>query len=304
MSHAIAARNWSSEMILLTGAAGMGGQKILAALGGELGKVRALVRSEARAAALPPRANVEVVVADMSEPSTLGRALEGVETVLLISSGDERMAETQMRFVDAAKVAGVRRIVKFSGQEAGIGFDASAFRFTRMHDQIERHIEHSGLRWTHFRPAQFMQVYLREARSIARDGVIALPLAEVQMAPVDLVDVAGIAVGILKATDVDSVSMQITGPEALTIGQIAQILTRALGRPVTYEPLSVDERMRRLLAAGTPEIFVEALREQAIERLRRPLAAVVTGAHRRFGVKATTFAQFASRNRAAFLSAD
>lgn len=290
-------------MILLTGAAGMAGQKILAALGREPGQVRALVRSAARALVLPTLSNVEVVAADMSEPSTLGRALDGVETAVLISSGDERMAETQMRFVDAAKAAGVRRIVKFSGQEAGIGFDASAFRFTRMHDEIERHIERSGLRWTHLRPAQFMQVYLREARSIARDGVIALPLAEIQMAPVDLVDVAGIAVGILKADDVDSVSMQITGPQALTAGQIAQVLSRELGRPVTYAPLGVEERMRRLLAAGTPEIFVAALREQAVERLRRPLAAVVTSAHRRFGVEATTFAQFVARNRAAFLAA-
>jgi uncharacterized protein YbjT (DUF2867 family) len=290
-------------MILLTGAAGMAGQKILAALGRESGKVRALVRSVARAAILPPYSNVEVVAADMSEPSTLDSALEGVETVILISSGDERMAETQMRFVDAAKAAGVRRIVKFSGQEAGIGFDASAFRFTRMHGEIERHIEGSGLRWTHLRPAQFMQVYLREARSIARDGVIALPLGEIQMAPVDLVDVASIAVGIVKATDVDSVSMQITGPEALQTGQIAQILSRELGRPVAYEPLAVDERMRRLLAAGAPAVFVEALREQAIERLRHPLAAVVTSAHRRFGVEATTFARFVSRNRAAFLAA-
>ena len=290
-------------MILLTGAAGMAGQKILAALGREPGQVRALVRSAARALVLPTLSNVEVVAADMSEPSTLGRALDGVETAVLISSGDERMAETQMRFVDAAKAAGVRRIVKFSGQEAGIGFDASAFRFTRMHDEIERHIERSGLRWTHLRPAQFMQVYLREARSIARDGVIALPLAEIQMAPVDLVDVAGIAVGILKADDVDSVSMQITGPQALTAGQIAQVLSRELGRRVTYAPLGVEERMRRLLAAGTPEIFVAALREQAVERLRRPLAAVVTSAHRRFGVEATTFAQFVARNRAAFLAA-
>jgi uncharacterized protein YbjT (DUF2867 family) len=251
---------------------------------------------------LPACPGVEVVAADMSEPSTLGRALDGVETAILISSGDERMAETQMKFVDAAKAAGVRRIVKFSGQEAGIGFDASAFRFTRMHDEIERHIERSGLRWTHLRPAQFMQVYLREARSIARDGVLALPLGEIEMAPVDLVDVASIAVGIVKATHVDSVSMQVTGPEALTMNQVAQILSRELGRPVAYVPLAVEERTRRLLAGGVPEIFVDALREQAIERLRHPLAAVVTDAHRRFGVEATTFARFAARNRAAFLA--
>jgi uncharacterized protein YbjT (DUF2867 family) len=289
-------------MILLTGAAGMGGQKILAALSREPMKVRALVRNEARAGALPAYRNVEVALADMSEPSTLGRALEGIETAILISSADERMAETQMTFVDTARAAGVQRIVKFSGQEAGIGFDASAFRFTRMHEEIEHHIERSGLRWTHFRPAQFMQVYLREAVSIARDGVLALPLGGIEMAPVDLEDVANIAVGIVKATNVDSVSMQITGPETLTMTQVAHILSRELGRRVTYVPLTVEERIRRLVGSGVPQIFADALQEQATERLRHPRAAVVTNAHHRFGVGATTFATFASRNRAAFLA--
>jgi uncharacterized protein YbjT (DUF2867 family) len=77
-------------MILLTGAAGMAGQKILAAFGHESTRVRALVRSEARAGDLPAYPNVEIVTADMSVPSTLGLALDGVETVILISSGDER----------------------------------------------------------------------------------------------------------------------------------------------------------------------------------------------------------------------
>jgi uncharacterized protein YbjT (DUF2867 family) len=54
------------------------------------------------------------------------------------------------------------------------GFDPTAFRFTRMHDEIEAYIKRSGLSWTHLRPSQFMQVYLREAPSIAKAGVLEL----------------------------------------------------------------------------------------------------------------------------------
>lgn len=110
--------------------------------------VRALVRSRAKARALETLPTVEFVEGDMARPETLGAALHGVDRVLMISSSDPRMVETQCTFIDASKKAGVRHIVKFSGAESGIGFNPKAFRFTRMHAQIERYLEGSGLEWT------------------------------------------------------------------------------------------------------------------------------------------------------------
>jgi uncharacterized protein YbjT (DUF2867 family) len=139
-----------------------------------------------------------------------------------------------------------------------------------------------------------MQVYLREAASIAR-GTLALPLGDIQMAPVDVQDVARIAAKIALASDVDSMSFPITGPEALTMNEIAAILTETIGRVVSYLPLSVEERSHHLLTLGMPPVFVAALEEQAIERLRHPKAAVAIASHERFNVKPTTFREFASR---------
>jgi uncharacterized protein YbjT (DUF2867 family) len=94
-------------MILLTGAAGSAGRRILAALAQADIEVRALVRSEARQDSLPTPRGVDVIVADMSAPTTCEAALDGIDAVLLISTADEHMAQTQMSFVDAAKAAGV-----------------------------------------------------------------------------------------------------------------------------------------------------------------------------------------------------
>ena len=55
--------------------------------------------------------------------------------------------------------------MKFSGAELGV--DPKKFRFMRMHNEIEHYLENSGVAWTHLRPSQFMQVYLREAPAIA-----------------------------------------------------------------------------------------------------------------------------------------
>jgi len=73
---------------------------------------------------------VEFVEVDMFRPETLGAALHGVDRVLMISSPDPQMVETQCSFIDASKKAGVRHIVKFSGAESGVGFNPEAFRFT------------------------------------------------------------------------------------------------------------------------------------------------------------------------------
>src|SRR6266851_4412408 len=99
----------------------------------------------------------------MLRPETLDPVLDGVDRALLISSAGPEMLDTQWRFIDAARQAGVGHIVKFSGKESGIGFDPLRFRFTRMHELIEDYLEASGVAWTHLRPSQFMQVYLCEA---------------------------------------------------------------------------------------------------------------------------------------------
>ena len=92
----------------------------------------------------------------MLRPETLAEALSGVDRALLLSSPNQQMVETQSAFIDAAKNAGVRKIVKFSGLNASV---ASPFLFNRMHAEIEGHLERSGVTWTHLRPSQFMSEY-------------------------------------------------------------------------------------------------------------------------------------------------
>jgi uncharacterized protein YbjT (DUF2867 family) len=67
------------------------------------------------------------------------------------------MVETQNTFIDAAKAAGVRHVIKFSGLDAR---QDTTFPFGLMHKDIEEHLEKSGLAWTHLRPTGFMQEYL------------------------------------------------------------------------------------------------------------------------------------------------
>jgi len=287
-------------MILVTGAAGLSGSAVVRELAGNGVPVRALVHYRAKAGALEGLRHVQIVEGDMARAETLGSALEGIARVLLISSSNPQMLETQCRFIDACKTSGVAHVVKFSGKESGIGFSAQNFRFTRMHEEIERYLQESGLAWTHLRPSQFMQVYLREVPTIAAKGALLLPLEDVKLSPVDIDDIAKIAFSILVQGGHEGRAFDITGPQALSMAQIAACIGEAIGKPVRYHNVNAEDHRRALLAAGLPPFMVDALDEQAAERRRHPESRVELGTHALFGVKPTTFAEFARRHAAVF----
>src|SRR5262245_51812146 len=104
--------------ILVAAGSGLAGSAVIREFVRNRRPVRALVRSRASARAWAAFPTVELAEGDMSRPETLTGALSGVERVLLVSSPNEQMVETQTAFIDAAKKAGVRHIVKFSGLSA------------------------------------------------------------------------------------------------------------------------------------------------------------------------------------------
>src|SRR6516164_8834466 len=289
-------------MILLTGATGLAGSFITDEFVRERVPVRILVRNEAKARGLEKAPTVEIVEGDMSRPSSLGSALDGVDRVLMISAPLMDMVETQTTFIDAAKAAGVRHVIKFSGLDARRD---TTFPFGLMHKDIEERLEKSGLAWTHLRPAGFMQEYLREAPSIINDGAFYLPLGDVRLNPVDLVDVGRVAFLLLRDGGHEGEQIPVTGPEALTMAEIADRISRATERKVRYVPryvpISPDARRQALIAHGIPAEFADALDKQVEERLKGGIESQVDlSTHRLFKVKPTNFLEFAKRNAEAF----
>jgi uncharacterized protein YbjT (DUF2867 family) len=201
----------SPGMVLVTGAAGSSGSAVIREFARQNLPVRGLVRSRPKPRALEALSGVEIFEGDMARPDTLAAALRGVQRALMISSADPQMVETQCKFIDAARKAGVPYLIKFSGKESNIGFDAKRFRFTRMYEEIERYLEASGLAWTHLRPSQFMQVYLREVLTIVGQGVLLLPLENVSLSPVDQEDIAKVAAALLRSDGHQGKSYDMTG---------------------------------------------------------------------------------------------
>src|SRR5262249_48333768 len=218
-------------MILITGAGGLAGSAVIREFARNQSPVRALVRSRAKAEALAGLPNVELVEGDMQRPETLSEAFSRVDRALLISSSDLEMVKTQSAFIDAAKKAGVRHVVKLSGLKASL---TSPFMFNRMHAEIERHLERSGVAWTHLRPSQFMTEYLREVPTITHQNALFLPLEDVKLAPVAIDDIAKAVSALLRTPGHEAKRYEMTGPEALTMAEVAEQISAAVGKTVRY----------------------------------------------------------------------
>ena len=196
-------------MILITGATGTNGTEIVKLLSRSGVPCRALVRDPHKAATLTDWPGVETVQGDLTRPESLASALVGVDKALLCSSIGPDLVELQRNFIRAAKASGVHHVVKFSGMDAGVH---SEWRFLRWHGEAEKELEDSGLAFTHLQPNQFMQVYLRFQAPIASQGKFYAASRDSSVSPVDVRDIAAVAVAVLTESSHEGKKYVITGP--------------------------------------------------------------------------------------------
>ena len=284
-------------MILVTGGTGLNGKELLRVLSAKGVAVRALVRNPAKAEAIAALPNVEIVQGDMAHPETLAAGLRGVERAMLISSSDPMMLDVQTNFIDAARQAGVKHVVKLSGIMPEL---ASAFRFARMHGEIEKRLEASGMAFTHLRAGEFMPAYFRQVPNITAKGAMFLPMEEARIASIDVGDIAEIAAKVLTGSGHEGKTYPLTGPEALTMTEVAEKLSAAAGKTIRYVNVPPEAARQAQLAAGMPPYLADALFELFAERRNGKEAKVWPDAQALLGRLPTSFDEFARRNAAVF----
>ena len=284
-------------MILVTGATGQHGSRLLHLLSERGVAARAMARNPAKAEAIAKLPHVEIVHADMARPDTLPAALRGIDRAILISSATPDMADVQSNFVDAARKAGVKHVVKLSGIAPNLD---SSFRFGRMHGEIEKRLEASGMAWTHLRPGEFMTVYFRQVPAIANKGALLLPMEEARIASIDIGDIAEVAAKVLTTPGHEGKIYSLTGPEALTMSEVAAKLSTATGKPIRYVNIAPEDARQAQLAAGMPPFLADGLFELFSERRRGMESRVWPDSEVLLGRRPTSFDEFARRNAAIF----
>ena len=277
-----------AEKILVTGATGKVGSELVRRLA-DLGvEVKAGTRRPEEADALFGGA-VEVVELDYDVTSTWDGAVQWADRVFLVPPpfdprGDERLVP----FLDWAVQSGSEHVVLLSA----MGIEAREQLALR---RIEQRLQRTGVAWTLLRPNIYMQNFARGfvARQIREEGVFRLPVEGAHVSFVDGRDVATVAAGVLEGEAHFGQAYTLTGPEALTHGEVAEAISEATGRTVRYEPIDEGPMQAMLLDAGWPagraETFAGLL--SAIREGRR--SAVTPEMEALLGRTATSFRTFA-----------
>ncbi|RBQ14562.1 SDR family NAD(P)-dependent oxidoreductase [Spongiactinospora rosea] len=239
----------ATGVVGVTGASGQLGGRIARRLAERGASTRLVVRDPARAPSLP---GAETAVAAYQDPGALRTALDGVGTLLLVSAteaADRR--EQHVAAVDAAVAAGVTRIVYTSF--TGAAPDAT-FTFARDHWHTEQHIRETGVGFTFLRDNLYLDLLPLFA---GEDGVIRGPAGEGRAGVVARDDIADAAVAVLLGEGHDGATYDLTGPQALTMAEVAAEITRATGRKVTYQAETLEEAYASRAVYGAPQWEVD-----------------------------------------------
>ncbi|WP_258563320.1 NmrA family NAD(P)-binding protein [Streptomyces phytophilus] len=271
-------------MILVMGATGTIGRHLVRMLDAAGTPFRALVRDEDKGRGL----GCDFAVGDLDRPASLAAALDGVDRLLLNSggalpvAGQQPMVRQQTAAIDAARAAGVARIVKVSAWRPA----PEAKLSVRAHWEIEQYLKSSGVPWSLLRPTGYMQNFFTGEGGFTAERGVSGPYGQGRVAYIDAYDIAACAAVLLTGSGGAGLAYDITGPEALTHREIAA----KLGVP--FHDQSPAEAGAELRARGLPGRFVDDLLWLYADMASGGVSEVTTAVRDLTGRAARTFDEF------------
>lgn len=229
---------------------------------------------------------------EWEDRDTFGPVLEGARAIYLVAPpGVSDLLPIMQPFLEQALSAGVSRFVLLSSsaiEEGGPLMGA-----------IHAWLRRRAPQWLVLRPSWFMQNFSEGPhRQTLEQGVIYSATGEGRVAFIDAEDISAVAFEALTATDLTSGEMVLTGPEALTYAEVAEILGRQTGRQIRHQNLSRQQLAERHQQAGIPAEYAVAL-AALDESIAEGAENRITGEVERVtGRPPTRFADFAGRELA------
>ena len=282
-------------MVLVTGGTGAIGSELLRLLSQAGVATRALTRNPQKAPNLP---GIIWVGGDLAKPETLTPAFEGAQKLFLLTSYYEDMVTLQHNAIAAARAAGVTHVVKVSAFAAS---DHSRAPIGRWHYQVEKELQESGMGWTILRPHHFMQNLLAQAEYVVKDGVVYSASGDGKIPYIDPRDIAAVAFVTLTQPGHLGKKYVLTGGEAISYRQAAEIIGATIGKPVRFVDESPDQARARRVREGLPPAVIEsALAISAYQRAGGKTVTITNTIADLTGRPPRTVSEFVREHAAAF----
>lgn len=241
-------------IVAVTGSTGQLGRVVVGQLGDQASDIETvgLARSPAKAADL----GVEVREADYDRPETLGPALSGVDTLLLISASEIGKRAAQHRnVIEAAKEAGVGRIVYTSLLHA----DTSPLDLAKEHLATESELKRSGIPLTILRNGWYTENYTGSIPGALAGGALLGSAGDGRISSATRADYADAAVAVLSEPGHEGRTYELAGDEAWTLDDLAAEISRQTDREIPYRDLPEAEYAAALEGFGLPEGLARAI---------------------------------------------
>lgn len=241
-------------VIAVSGSTGSIGSELVRLLSRAAIPTRAILRNPQRTQSL---SHVVWLQADLADADSLEPALAGTGALFLLTGNDAGFSRVQIGVVRAAERLGVSHVVKLSALGAS---DHSNSSIAREHWQVEQVLQASRMTWTLLRPHSFMQNWLGDvADSVRMERAIYSPVGNGRVPFIDTRDIAAVALEGLLHPDVHAGKRYfLTGGAAMGYAEVAAEISQAIGAPVTYREISMEEARRRMQARGVPASEIDA----------------------------------------------
>ncbi len=294
----------SQQTLLVTGGAGHLGRRVLEhLLAAKVGNLVTTTRTPEKLADLAAR-GVTVRRADFDDPSTLAAAFAGVDRLLLISTDatnypGQRIAQHQAA-IAAAVAAGVKHLLYTSTARAEPGNPAVV---APDHYATEQALAASPLDYTILRNNLYSEVLLMSLPQVVANGQLISASNGGKTAYVTRADCARAAATALAAHTPGRQTLEITGPQALSDAEIAQVASEVSGRPVQYIAVSAEDKRHGMIAAGLPPMMADiflSFEAATAQGFQAQLSTAVTDLT---GVAPQGVREFLAANRAALVGA-
>jgi NAD(P)H dehydrogenase (quinone) len=255
--------NNSDRLFLITGATGNTGQPAVQLLLERGHRVRAFVHREDDRSRQLAAAGAEIVVGDLLGFHDVSSALRGVSGAYFVYPVAPGLLDATVTFAQAAAEAGVRSVVNMSQISAR---REAVSNQARQHWLAERLLDRTAMLTAHLRPTFFAEWISWWWGRQGDEGVLRLPFGNGRHAPVAGVDQAYVTAAILENPEPhDRQAYPLHGPVEMDYYEIAAAVSRALGIPVSYEPISVEEFAGGLASLGRSSHLIQHLSNVAVD---------------------------------------
>ncbi|MEX5710888.1 NmrA family NAD(P)-binding protein [Parafrankia sp. FMc6] len=241
--------------VLVVGATGRTASHLVTCLLRDGVPVRALVRDRDKAETVfratrrLATGHLEIVSGPFDDPALLLSATKGVDAAFLALSTSPQQIALERNIVDAAARAELPHLVRLSVFDADLD---AGYEIGRRHGELDAYLAASGVPHTLLRPTYFSSNLLVAAPSIAATSRWAGLVPDGRVALIDTRDVAEAAAVVLRDPAGRRATYQLTGPEALTFTEIAERLSRVLGRRISYDATNEAHVRAAMAARGVP----------------------------------------------------